>query len=84
MKTRRARRRGVMGGLLVTSFFIVFPLWVCAAVPQRMSYQGYLTDSGGNPLHGTVTLTFSIYASATGGHCAMEGGAERPGEIEEA
>ena len=35
--------------------------------PEQINYQGYLTDSGGNPISGTVTLEFSIWDAATGG-----------------
>jgi len=37
------------------------------AVPQTINYQGYLTDSGGTPVDGTVQMTFRIYDVATGG-----------------
>jgi hypothetical protein len=40
---------------------------VFAAVPQTISYQGYLTDSSGQPMNGTVGMTFSLYNVATGG-----------------
>jgi hypothetical protein len=36
-------------------------------VPQRINYQGYLTDSGGNPVNGSVDIVFSIYDVAAGG-----------------
>jgi len=45
----------------------VLPLVVFADVPQRINYQGYLTDSAGNPVDGNVNVTFSIYDVATGG-----------------
>jgi hypothetical protein len=32
-----------------------------------ISYQGYLTDSGGIPVNGDVEITFSIYDTPTGG-----------------
>jgi hypothetical protein len=37
------------------------------AIPTLINYQGYLTDSGGNPIDGTVSIVFSIYSTATGG-----------------
>jgi hypothetical protein len=37
-----------------------------AAVPQTINYQGYLTDSGGSPVNGTVNMTFSLYTSPAG------------------
>ena len=35
--------------------------------PNLISYQGYLTDDSGQPLDGTVALTFGVYAAETGG-----------------
>jgi hypothetical protein len=32
-----------------------------------LSYQGYLTDAGGEPLHGEVDITFRLYNVLTGG-----------------
>ncbi len=37
-----------------------------AAIPQRMSYQGFLNDSSGNPLNETVALTATIYSDSLG------------------
>lgn len=37
-----------------------------AAIPQRMSYQGYLSDKSGNPLNQTVALTATIYSDSLG------------------
>ncbi len=36
--------------------------------PERVNYQGYLTDSGGNPISSTVTLQFSIWDASSGGN----------------
>jgi hypothetical protein len=36
-------------------------------IPERMHFQGYLTDAGGNPLDGRYALTFRIYDTASGG-----------------
>ena len=38
-----------------------------AAIPQTISYQGYLTNSGGTPISGTVAITFRLYNAASGG-----------------
>lgn len=38
-----------------------------AAIPQRMNYQGYLTNAAGVPVHGTVQIVFSIYNVSSGG-----------------
>ena len=41
-----------------------FPAW---AVPGLINYQGKLTDSGGNALNGTFSMTFLIYSANIGG-----------------
>jgi len=38
-----------------------------ADVPQRTSYQGYLTDNEGNPLSGAFDITFRVYDDSAGG-----------------
>lgn len=40
---------------------------VMAAVPHMINYQGYLTDTGGEPLDTTVAMTFTMYDAATFG-----------------
>ena len=39
-----------------------------ADVPQLINYQGRLTDSGGEPIDGTVSIVFTIYDAATDGN----------------
>ena len=36
-------------------------------VPEMINYQGVLTGEGGNPLDTTVSMTFSVYGSESGG-----------------
>ncbi len=38
-----------------------------ADVPNQFNYQGTLTDTSGNPITGTESMTFSLYADSTGG-----------------
>jgi len=38
-----------------------------ATVTQNINYQGRLTDSSGNPLTGTYSMTFKLYTVPTGG-----------------
>jgi hypothetical protein len=38
-----------------------------AAAPAALSYQGFLTDSVGNPVTGTWTVTFGLFAEPAGG-----------------
>lgn len=40
---------------------------VYAAIPERINYQGYLTDNSGEPITITVSMTFRIYTVASGG-----------------
>jgi len=43
------------------------PLTAFGAIPSKINYQGYLTDSEGTPIHGTLAIQFSIYDVPTGG-----------------
>ena len=43
-----------------------------AAAPAALSYQGFLTDSVGNPVTGTWTVTFGLYAAPSGGQALFE------------
>ncbi|PWB72401.1 hypothetical protein C3F09_06660 [candidate division GN15 bacterium] len=38
-----------------------------AASPQLIDYQGFLKNTGGNPVTDTVSITFTIYTASTGG-----------------
>lgn len=38
-----------------------------ASVPSTIAFQGYLTDPGGSPVNGTVSLVCAIYSHPTGG-----------------
>jgi hypothetical protein len=38
-----------------------------AAIPRKINYQGYLTDSYGVPVDGTLQMTFGIYSVDAGG-----------------
>jgi hypothetical protein len=40
---------------------------VYGAVPERINYQGYLTDNSENPITTSVSVTFSIYTDPSGG-----------------
>jgi trimeric autotransporter adhesin len=51
---------------------VMFCLYIMAegangSVPERINYQGYLTDKNGNPINAGVTITVSIYTVPTGG-----------------
>ena len=55
--------------ILVGMLFLltIMPLAINAQVPQEINYQGYLTNSGGNPLNGNYSIQFFIYNVDTGG-----------------
>jgi len=53
---------------LLILFFMLISTFVYAAVPQNISYQGILQNASGTPVSGTVSMTFSLYSSATGGN----------------
>jgi len=38
-----------------------------AAIPQTLNFQGYLTNTAGTPITGTVAMVLSIYAQESGG-----------------
>ena len=41
--------------------------YAASSVSSSINYQGRLTDSAGNPLDDTYTMTFKLYENATGG-----------------
>jgi hypothetical protein len=50
---------------LISFLVCVVPAW--AQAPNLVNYQGVLKDSGGNPLTGTYSITFSLYSVSSGG-----------------
>ncbi len=63
---------------LITFLLISLPLYAqdqvtenleetVSVIPSKISYQGVLTGNAGNPLNGTFSMTFGLYASASGG-----------------
>jgi len=52
--------------LEIFSILLLLPA-LAGAAPALLNYQGRLIDANGNPLSGTKSITFSIYAAATGG-----------------
>jgi len=67
MKTK-AKEKFILIGSFGLLFFLTFFHGLCfSQIPQKINYQGYLTDSGGNPINGTVSMEFRIYDAPTGG-----------------
>ena len=49
---------------------------IMARPAKTMNYQGYLTDSGGNPLDGSYNMVFSLWDAEPAGTGTMEWGTE--------
>ena len=60
-------RNCTWGALAAAVMILVAPAALAASVPPTVGYQGRLYDQNGNPVSGTMSVTFSLYASATGG-----------------
>jgi hypothetical protein len=50
--------------LVSTTLVLALASLTVAEVPQLINYQGRLTDDLGNPVNGTVSMTFTIYDAA--------------------
>jgi len=60
-------KRILLTSVLLTIGMLVMAAMVTAGVPSLINYQGRLTNSLGNPLDTTVSITFSIYSDSVGG-----------------
>ena len=49
---------------------------IAGTVASKISYQGRLTDSAGNPLDGTYTMQFQLYDAQSGGTMLWDSGAQ--------
>ena len=63
------KKSGIMSGICISIVLVllVLPVGSHSQIPTTISYQGYLTDTSGNALDGSVSITFSLYNVATGG-----------------
>lgn len=59
--------RSVRGALALALLLAVSQGALAAAVPATVGYQGRLYDQNGNPISGTMSVVFSLYAAASGG-----------------
>ena len=59
----------VKSGLAVLAAILVLAVGVVGDVPSMFSYQGYLEDSGGNPITDTLQIAFSICADSLSSAC---------------
>ncbi len=54
-----------MRTLLITAMLVAAVTYAAiAALPQTISYQGFLKDGAGVPVNGATTITFSLYSSS--------------------
>jgi hypothetical protein len=56
------KTKGIVKGLLLAAilFWVMVPC-LGHAVPQKINYQGYLTDTAGIPINGSLQMVFSLY-----------------------
>jgi len=65
MKNEKAEARVLI--VLIVMFIILLPCIGYGEIPQKINYQGYLTNSAGVPVTGTQQMVFSIYDVTSGG-----------------
>jgi len=70
MKGRKAVVLGVM--LLALAVLVLASGCGTAALQNKMSYQGRLTDAHGNPITGTKNMAFRLFTDETGGTAIWE------------
>lgn len=51
----------------ITLILTILPLPAHTAIPQKINYQGYLTDPQGTAIDGNVSMVFAIYSQTSGG-----------------
>ncbi len=61
-------KRSTLSLLTMIVAVLALSMWAAAGVPQLMNYQGRLTNSSGEALDTTVSITFTIYDDSTGGN----------------
>ncbi len=66
MKKAAYGSMNVLSALLFFISLFLMPSISAAQVPQTINYQGYMTDSSGNPANGFFDVFFDIYDSANG------------------
>lgn len=67
MKNGRIEKRFLIGLIGVVLLLTIFPFSGYTEIPQKINYQGYLTNAAGVPVNGTVQMIFSIYDAPTNG-----------------
>jgi N-acetylneuraminic acid mutarotase len=70
MRTKSRIRLGVfwVGFALAMTLSLSLVVYTAhAAIPEKINYQGYLTNASGVPINGTLQMTFAIYDVSAGG-----------------
>ena len=66
MKTYKKQLHTLMAIFLLIPLIIIASISY-AAIPQKINYQGYLTDPQGTAIDGTTSMIFSVYSQTSGG-----------------
>ena len=66
MKTYKKQLHTLMAIFLLIPLIIIASISY-AAIPQKINYQGYLTDPQGTAIDGSISIVFSIYSQVSGG-----------------
>lgn len=61
--------------ILTALLFVTLTVGSAWAVPKKINYQGKLTDSGGDPVTGSISMEFAIYDVDVGGSALWSSGA---------
>jgi hypothetical protein len=64
---RRRLIRGISVWFVLMLSLALFGSEGHTAIPQQISYQGYLTNAAGVPVNGAISMTFRIYDVLSGG-----------------
>ena len=67
MESEKRLKKGLFGILGLMLWLFLLSSVGYAQFPQKMNYQGYLTNTSGVPINGTVQMIFSIYNVSVGG-----------------
>jgi hypothetical protein len=62
-----SRWNGTLGALAAVLLWGLSQSVLAGTVPATVGYQGRLYDQNGNPISGTLSVVFSLYATASGG-----------------
>ena len=67
MDSKKRMKKGLVGFVGLVLLLTLLLSTGYTKIPQKMNYQGYLTNASGVPINGTVQMVFSIYNVSSGG-----------------